>query len=47
MATNYLYLTPEDMKKLASGEKLEIQLSPYIRMSDKMVILVDQSEKEE
>lgn len=47
MSTTYVYLTKEDMKKLASGEKLEIQMTVGLKNSDRLFIRIDQSEEKE
>lgn len=43
MATTYVYLDEEDMKKLASGEKVEIQITAGLKNSDRLFIQIDQT----
>lgn len=43
MATTYIYLSREELEKLASGEALDVPMG-RIRQSDRLVIRLDQSE---
>lgn len=47
MATTYVYLSEEDMKKLSEGEKVEIQMTVGLKNSDRLFIQVDQTERKE
>ena len=47
MATTYVYLDEEDMKKLASGEKVEIQMTAGLKHSNRLFIRVRQEDKKE
>lgn len=47
MATTYVYLDGEDMKKLTSGEKVEVQMTAGLRNSNQLFLLLDQTEKKE
>lgn len=47
MATTYVYLDEEDMKKLASSEKVEIQMTAGLKHSSRLFILIDQEDKKE
>lgn len=47
MATTYVYLSEEDMKKLAEGEKVEIQMTVGLKNSDRLFLQLDQTEKKE
>lgn len=43
MSTTYIYLSREELEKLASGEALDVPMG-RIRQSDRLVIRLDQSE---
>lgn len=45
MATTYVYLNSEDLVKLFSGEKVEIQMTAGLRNSNRLFLLVDQEKK--
>lgn len=47
MATTYVYLDKEDMKKLTAGEKVEIQMTTGLKHSNRLFILIDQEDKKE
>lgn len=46
MATTIIYLDAEDMKKLAAGDKVEIDMTNRMRSSDRIWIRVDQTKQE-
>lgn len=47
MATTYVYLFKEDMKKLIEGEKVEVCMTNALRSSDRFFLQVDQKEEKE
>lgn len=47
MYTTIVYLNEEDIKKLTSGEKFEIQINTRIRNSDRLILRMDQTDKKE
>lgn len=47
MATTYIYLSAEDLEKLASGDRIDIDMTAAIKNSNKLYLVPEGMEEEE